>query len=214
MAISVSKTAMALFDTPTSRNSAEKTFVIFGSPRGGTTAVAGVARHLGLFLGDNLPDNLEDPSFHGQPIKAIRETIAERDEKHAQWGWKFPNAVNNLDHVAPHLRNSRYICVTRDLTANSLGIEARHEGYGSLRSLEHAMQNLQRNLSFVMRVRRPTLMLSYEKLALKPEAVVSEIAEFLMTEPSEEQRQAAIASVTPGKYQSQKKARLKKVFRG
>lgn len=212
MAKTVSGAAISLFDTPTSRDTPEKTFVIFGSPRGGTTAVAGCVRQLGVFLGDRLPDNLEDPKFSGRPGE-IGKVVGARNADHQVWGWKFPNAVNYLDAISGKLRNSRYICVTRDLTANALGIEARHDSFNTLRAIEHAMMNAQRNLSFVMRVRRPTLMLSYEKLALKPEQAVSEMAAFLAMAPSDDLLKAAVENVTPGQYVSQRRTKLKSLLK-
>ena len=42
----------------------QKTFVLFGNPRGGTTMIANVVRSMGVHLGDDLPINLEDSDFN------------------------------------------------------------------------------------------------------------------------------------------------------
>ncbi|MDQ2091949.1 sulfotransferase [Marimonas arenosa] len=192
-------TTISLFDHETSRSRAEKTFPIFGLPRGGTTAVAGCIRKLGVFLGDDLPVNLEDPLF-SRPAKVNAELVAQRNADHAVWGWKFPNAANYLDHIAKDLRNSRLICVTRDLAANGLAIASRHAGFDDLRALETVFLQTQKNYSLIMRFHRPTLLVSYEKLLLKTEETVREIAGFLGTEVSEAQIEAAVEFVSPGVY--------------
>jgi len=43
---------------------AQKTFIVFGVPRGGTTMVARVVEKLGVVMGTNLPLNYEDDEFN------------------------------------------------------------------------------------------------------------------------------------------------------
>ena len=44
--------------------SSKLTIILFVNPRGGTTMVANVVRSMGVFLGDDLPVNLEDSNFN------------------------------------------------------------------------------------------------------------------------------------------------------
>src|SRR5437763_817811 len=105
---------------PDPSQAAEKyTVVILGVPRGGTTMVAGVVQRCGINLGENLPPNLEDPAFAGPPIRAMRKTIAERNEVNDIWGWKYPRAAGYLPHIARETRNLRLIAVWRDAVAIS-----------------------------------------------------------------------------------------------
>ncbi len=53
-----------------------KTVIIFGAPRGGTTMIAGVAMKCGLFLGDDLPINCEDPDFNIRQLKLRNLPVA------------------------------------------------------------------------------------------------------------------------------------------
>ncbi|MGR3636226.1 MAG: sulfotransferase [Shimia sp.] len=197
--MSVSETTITLFENQESRVAPIRTFPVFGSPRGGTTAVARVIGAMGVYLGADLPINFEDPQFSRGRAKAI-DAISERNETHSIWGWKFPNAVNTLDGYVNSLRNPRFICVTRDLTANAVGIVSRHDKFYDLRAIEHALLNTQRNMAFIARLRRPTLMVSYEKLVMKPEATVAEVAEFLNVELTRTQKDAALRCITPGQY--------------
>ena len=57
--------------------------------------MAGTMQRLGIFMGDELPNNYEDPRFGpGQAPARMRAAIAERNEAHDIWGWKFPAASN------------------------------------------------------------------------------------------------------------------------
>lgn len=192
-------TTLTLFDNQASRADAEKTFPIFGLPRGGTTAVAGVVRKLGIFLGDDLPVNLEDRKF--SKLAGVNAALIEaRNAAHPVWGWKFPNAANYLDNIFRDLRNPRFIVVTRDLAANSIAISSRHGNYDRMRSLETVILNTQKNFSMISRMRKPTLLVSYEKLLLKTEQTVREMAEFLCVEASDEAIRSAVEFVQPGSY--------------
>lgn len=193
-------TTLALFDNPRSREEAEKTFPIFGLPRGGTTAVTGVVRRLGIFMGDDLPVNLEDPLF-SKLSKVSSKTVEARNAAHAVWGWKFPNATQYLDNIFSDLRNPRFIMVTRDLAANAIAISSRHGNYNRLKSLEIVMLNTQRNFAMMTRMRKPVLMVSYEKLLMKTDQTVREIADFLCVAPDEATIEAAVDFVQPGAYQ-------------
>lgn len=198
-AISERDSTLTLFETEESRNLPEKTFPVFGIPRGGTTAVTGVIRMLSVFMGDGLPVNLEDPKF-SRPGTIKRELVEGRNAEHGVWGWKFPNAANYLDALAPALRNPRYICVTRDLAANGIAIASRHQNFDRLRALDSVIQQAQKNLSYLLRHQKPALLVSYEKLLMSPEATVREIARFLAIDVSEEAIGAATNFVEPGVY--------------
>ena len=61
--------SLYLYGSPREENSAEndlnqKTFIIFGVPRGGTTMVARVSEQLGVVMGSGLPSNYEDDEFN------------------------------------------------------------------------------------------------------------------------------------------------------
>ncbi|MEZ5715700.1 MAG: sulfotransferase [Paracoccaceae bacterium] len=194
------RTTLSLFETEASRSDPVKTYPIFGQPRGGTTAVAGCVQRLGVFLGEPLHRNLEDRGF-ARPRGPGPEVVRERNAQREVWGWKFPNAANYIDSLHVALRNPRFVVVTRDLAANAIGISARDTSYDAHRALEVGLQQMQRNLSLIARLRHPTLVISYEKLVLKPEPVIRDIADFLCVGSTEEMIRDAVNFVRPGSYQ-------------
>ena len=46
------------------KNTDPKTLVVMGCPRGGTSAVSGLLHHSGIYMGDSLGHQYEDPGFH------------------------------------------------------------------------------------------------------------------------------------------------------
>ncbi|MGR3584027.1 MAG: hypothetical protein ACU0B8_07185, partial [Pseudooceanicola nanhaiensis] len=77
-----------------SRLAPQRTFLIFGLRRGGTTSVALAARELGLYLGEQYAVNLEDQEFREfKGVDSIRATIAARNAAHDVWGWKHPQPL-------------------------------------------------------------------------------------------------------------------------
>lgn len=88
---------------------AQRTYVTFGLERGRTSPVAGVLRALGLCLGEIDEGNNEDKSFHNKTLHQMRATIAERNEEHDVWGWKYPTAVNYLPALMKAIRNPFFV---------------------------------------------------------------------------------------------------------
>ena len=193
--------AIRLFEDRASSEADQRTIHIFGVNRGGTTAVSGLVSRLGIYLGSEVGTNLEDRDFRlKRGLPAILESVRERNEQFDVWGWKHPHSNGYIDDVLPHLRNPRFIAVTRDLTANAIGMYARDDA-GFPKALRFALKQTRRNLSFVNDKKRPTLMVSYEKLLVRTRQTAVEIADFCGAEMTEERMQEIIEFVTPGRYQ-------------
>ena len=110
----------------------QKTFIIFGIPRGGTTMIARVAEQLGVGMGSGLPSNYEDDEFNYDKMsdalkedpklmaRALLRAINRRNGRHDVWGWKYPRAHLYLPLIIKQVRNPHLICVLRDPVASSL----------------------------------------------------------------------------------------------
>lgn len=125
----------------------ERTIVITGTPRGGTTMVAGCVGTLGVPIGVSIPAgeesyNLEDPEFQSVlhrespgeiDLAALRALIVRRNSAHQVWGFKLPMALNSLPILEQELRNPRFVLVFRDPLAVSshevisVGLDARSQ---------------------------------------------------------------------------------------
>jgi hypothetical protein len=183
-----------------------RTYAIFGIPRGGTSMVGGLARLCGLPLGDELPNNHEDPDFNfdllrrdGQdPIARILAAIERRDAAHAVWGWKYPRAIRYLDEIRTRLRNPHLILVLRDPVA--AGGRVIRKGQDALTTVQSHQELQTRNLDLAARWQVPTLLVSYERSADRPFRTAQDLAEFLGM-PAPTDREQVRAFVQPGTYQ-------------
>ena len=170
-------------------SNARHTVVIFGVPRGGTTMVAGVAQRCGLFIGDDLPANNEDPLFNSDAIRsagqelvpALRAAVQRRNAARDRWGWKFPRAGAYLDSLRDVLVNPRLIVVSRDPVATA----TRHVRRGStVVDAVGMVQSLQRrNLALVTEWQCPTFLVSYERAMANKAGFVDKLCDFLDLRP-------------------------------
>ncbi|MFY0659091.1 MAG: hypothetical protein JXR15_01265 [Shimia sp.] len=188
-------------DNEASRTSKQRTFLIFGVNRGGTTATAGAIRRLGVFLGDDIGGNLEDRLFRKRfGLDAIRATVADRNANFGIWGWKHPHPHQYIDDLLPDLRNPRLILVTRDLTANTLGVSSWDREEVD-KGLALYLAQTRKNVELIQRADCPVLLVSYEKLLVKPELVLRDISHFCGLTPSASKLAHAADFIQPGAYQ-------------
>ena len=175
------RSACRTVGNPPPPDETEYTIVIFGVPRGGTTMVAGVAQRCGLYIGDNLRVNLEDPDFHAQPVPNMRMAVAQRNLVHPVWGWKYPRAADYLVALLPQLRNPRLIVVFRDMVANMARIQKQDES--ALKALRAVFQMQRKNIELIEAAHLPTLLVSYEKAVSNPISFAAELAQFIGLPP-------------------------------
>ncbi|MGH3347322.1 MAG: sulfotransferase [Nocardioides sp.] len=187
------------------RTDTPRTYIIVGSPRGGTSMVAGLASICGLRLGTESRKNQEDPEFNlrdlrqagKDPIPSIRDTIDRRNAEHPVWGWKFPRAIAYLDQVRTALRSPHFIIVSRDPVA-SAGRRI-SQGIAPVDAITERLELMLRNIDLVTRWGAPALVVSYERTLQKPMTATSQIADFLgMAVPTDPAHVHAF--IQPGSY--------------
>lgn len=185
----------------------QRTYVIFGTRRGGTSMVAGLARALGLDLGDvGARKNNEDPRFQYRTRDSMADTIEARNAEHDVWGWKFPAAAGYLPEILPAIRNPYFIIVYRDAVAAALS-QAGKDRPGRRRSprmsLHESNANANANTGFALASQRPCLLVSHEKALGRTDALVNEVADFLaFPRPDDALRARILDYLTPGRYKA------------
>jgi hypothetical protein len=173
------------------KNTDPKTLVVMGCPRGGTSAVSGLLHHSGIFMGDSLGRQYEDPDFHqwlersygkrDREVKRRIEVIHKRNQEKVNWGFKDTNVVHYFAEILPHLRNPVILAVVRDPYQISLS-SAKHEkkpwGFNLLRnaSIHYGMmmQTLDRHKQI------PRAIIDFEDLRKNPEEVIKEVESFIL----------------------------------
>lgn len=184
-----------------------KTVVCFGTPRGGTSMIAGAIAGLGVFMGHDLPVNVEDPMFNPDVDKSIEfeafcerlpSVIAERNENFKNWGWKFPVAIRYLERIFPLLRNPHFVIVKRDPVPAVL----RHNPQDNAGKINETRRRLRLeldNINIAAKLAPPTLVVSYERAANKPEEFIENLAQFLNAEVPEN-LEPILNFMKPGEY--------------
>ena len=101
----------------------ERTFVVLGCPRGGTSLLAGALHATGINMGGFKTAQYEDKSFKIPPAEAkcdpniesrLLPLIQERNSRHRLWGWKVPNAIYYINQIQHLLINPVFLFIYRD----------------------------------------------------------------------------------------------------
>lgn len=160
----------------------DRTIVVLGAARGGTSLIAGLLHHMGIFMGERLDQVVyEDLDFSNAVESGDRESrlrlIRERDASHERWGWKRPASIDHLPAMHADLRNPHYIAVFRDIAAiatrNRLSMNS-----DTLVNMKQALTHYGRIVAFLESVQAPALLVSYEKALLNGDGLVEQIASF------------------------------------
>ena len=189
--------------------SSKRTIILFGNPRGGTTMVANVVRSMGVFLGDDLPVNLEDSNFNWdiltrqnpalsktEKLASIRESISRRNSGYDVWGWKYPRIDAYFHDIESDLVNPMLICVFRDVVASTWrGVVRRNEP--PLNLLRRALEVQANNLNLVDQTGLPALLISYEQAIADPLGLASSLSQFMYFNLSDEQLRLHSRKVNP-----------------
>jgi hypothetical protein len=194
---------MVIGDPDTS--AANRTVVVAGMPRGGTTMVAECLVNLGLPMGvpTPAPYNFEDPEFQDllhlenpgpldQP--RLESLIERRNAANPVWGFKFPLAINSLGILERALRNPQFILVFRDVAA-AAAREVISAGMGATYAMRRGLVLQQRMIDFAESSRAPCMLLSYEKALQFPDVFVNLLVSWCAWPASTEQTKRAYATV-------------------
>jgi len=177
------------------KREAERTIVIVGVERGGTSMVAAVVRALGINLGDRAGHNHEDPKFLTDDREKLLVQIKQNNSRHNVWGFKLPKASLMIDFYNESLRNPYYILVFRNIaaTVDSWCTRGTNDPF---ETGKHAIKYYLKALEDMQFTNRPTLFVSYERACQNVDLFVDELAEFLGVELDEENKNRACSMVS------------------
>jgi len=180
---------------------------VIGSHRSGTSAVAGVLHHLGIFMGERLMgsqkgnpkghfEDLEFWTLHEQIIgdwkdpkpnfepyrQAYRALVEKREREHQVWGIKDPRLCFTFPLLAEYVTGARPILVIRDVGAIIRSLVQRRGALDDDMTFEKArkitLHYLDTRAKTMASFRGPALYLEYDTLVEQPEQTVGLIARF------------------------------------
>ena len=204
VAYTLNGSAKGALETPS-----KQTIILFGNPRGGTTMIANVVRSMGVFLGDDLPVNLEDSDFNWDVLRrqnpalskteklaSIRKSIGQRNSRYDIWGWKYPRIDAYFNDIESDLVNPMLICVFRDVVASTWRkVVRRNEP--PLNLLRRALEEQANNLNLVEKSGLPALLISYEQAIADPFGLATSLSQFMSFNLSDEQLRLHSRKVNP-----------------
>lgn len=195
--------------------SRQRTYIIVGNGRGGTSMVAGVIAALGVpITAHKASVNHEDGDIvraaqgrdaagrklnttRAQDIGVVRSIIAERNASFDLWGWKDPSADLYIKDVIDDLRSPHFIFVHRDIAAVATSHLALQPESDPLGAIAGPLGRLNRYWQILAELRRPTLMVSYERGRMKPDILAAELAAFIGTEVDDKAAELISRFVSP-----------------
>lgn len=189
---------------------AEKTVVVLGAARGGTTMVASVLEALGVPMGEKLGPVMEDVALsravETRDLAAVDEIIAARNEKHPVWGWKRPSALEHGEVWQGRFRNPYIIAIFRDpfAIANRNRISMLSDVF---QNMALSVRHLGMLVEIVKKEKGPVLLCSYEKALASPETFVRAVDDFLDLDAAD-RRADAIGRINPNSMEYLERSRV------
>lgn len=193
----------------------QRTYIIIGNGRGGTSMVAGVVAALGVpITAHEASVNYEDGDIvhaaqgrdaagrklnttRAQDIRAVRGIIAARNASFDLWGWKDPSADLYIRDVIGDLRSPHFIFVHRDIAAVATSHLALQPESDPLDAIAVPLGRLNNYWQILAELRRPTLMVSHERGRMKPDVLAAELAAFIGADVDEKAAELISRFVSP-----------------
>ena len=195
---------------PPAAPAAEKTVVVLGAARGGTTMVASVLDALGVPMGENLGPVLEDVALsravESRDLGTLQKIIASRNEQYPVWGWKRPAALEYEDVWRGRFRNPYLIAIFRDpfAIANRNRISMLSDVF---QNMEQSVRHLGALVAIMKKHKGPALLCSYEKALGSPAVFVRAVDDFLGLNVADRHAEA-IGRISPNSPEYLKRSRI------
>lgn len=177
------------------------TVLVLGTPRGGTSVVAGICHMLGVPMGLEIDrSNMEDLRFRALLNSEHRADLApayfqELRQLGSIVGAKDPVAIDHLRAVYPAIPQPIWVVASRDVYA-SVQREV-VEGHEFSEILRHTIRRKYDVLDFVLGVDEPLIVVTYERLMHDPVGAVRSLARFLIGDITERVVQQTAQLVRP-----------------
>ena len=160
-----------------------KTVVVLGIPRSGTTMTAQILAELGVYMGDTNGIVTEDTQLSRllekeKDIDAFKKLVNNRDKEHKLWGWKRPDAFRYISKFENIITNPHFIFMFRDPLAISLR-ENISMGADIFEKMSLSQKRYNRIIQYLSKTSYPCLMVSYEKAITKRGAFINSLTSFL-----------------------------------
>jgi hypothetical protein len=162
----------------------EKTVIVFGCGRGGTSALSGCLRILGVATSEEFVHPLKhewspvEYAHDGVDRGATKRNIDYMNAKYPVWGWKSPKDLFSFNQYASFLRNPHILIVFRNILDICNSTEHK-EGVPPIITLLDASSVYSALAEIAASIEFPLAMVTYESLVEKSEAVTKNLSDWL-----------------------------------
>ncbi|WP_349829373.1 hypothetical protein [Brevibacterium litoralis] len=199
---SLNNTGIKQIGDPAAFEAAEKTLIVVGPARGGTSMVAGTLHHLGVFTGQgsNAPvfeDTHLANAFENGTAADVKRIAGQYGEQHDVWAYKRPGIIDNFGKIHDTVRNPIYLFIFKDIfsMANRNNISMQLD---IVNGLDMALTGYKKITGFIQRRRPNGLLLSYDRVLQSKESFVDVLTQLVApTTVTDEQRAAALEFIDP-----------------
>ena len=188
------------------RAAAEKTLLITGLARSGTSMLAALLQAAGVWLGDHVYQPINEDAEITQMLRArdftrLDALIGRQNAKAPVWGFKMPDLHQFLQHdEMVRFRNPHLMVIFRDPVA----VAARNmlsEQVDGTQAIIEATSAMHALTQFVRASHLPFLFLSYEKALVFPRVFIDNVLDFCGIVLDEAKRAELLEHVQPNRSQ-------------
>ena len=188
------------------RTGPEKTLLVTGLARSGTSMLAVLLQEAGVWMGDHVYEPINEDAEITQMLRArdftrLDALIRRQNAKTPIWGFKMPDLHQFLQHdELDRFRNPHLLVIYRDPVAVAARAAMSEQAAGAEAFIETtaAMHSI---AQFVRASRLPFLLLSYEKALLFPQGFIDAVLTFCGIAPDEAKRARLRRHIQPNRMQ-------------
>jgi len=192
----------------------EKTLIVLGVARGGTSLIAGSLAQMGVYMGSAGKPVFEDVrlanAFEKRNFKEAKRIIEEYNRSHAVWGFKRPSSISYAKRLVKYTRNPVLLIIFKDLFAianrNRISMKL-----GLIPGLNKAMKDYSDIIRIINRRYCDMYLFSYEKVMNNKTLLIEELAKVASVECTEEVMKKVSDFIEPDSPHYLKNTRINRV---
>ena len=169
-------------NTPQSRIPSQRTIIVLGEARGGTSLAAGILFALGVPMGTQVDEPIFEDGVLSRAIRSGKtknfHNVVDQYNNHWNvWGYKQPSVKRFLMRKSSALRNPMFLLIVKDVVS----ICSRKNdlyGYDFVQTMRSVLKSYDDQILFLSKKRYPALVISYEKLVSNPAPFLDHICSF------------------------------------
>lgn len=180
--------------------SEEKTIIVLGVARGGTSMVASILHNLDIPLGRKhetitYEDIVLSKALDKRQFRKLKHLVNDYNDEFKVWAWKRPSLIRHINKISKYFRNPHYIIVFKDIFSianrNRISVNA-----DVLDNMISTLNEYRKLVKFIQKEKQPLLLLSYDTCIRHKEFTVKKVADFVSA-GDENQIERAIAGIDP-----------------